>query len=184
MAGGSRATQRGEKDSEWFIVRSRRFENVIVHCVVEELVVTRCEIVEVEVIHTVPIRDGFSFPVIPAHFLPNKTLEQTAFRPVYPSWTLPSKVEPLTHPVNPNVARPTLCLPDLICDREAHGWGRPCPSLFPTYDNALRRNRETTSLLEDLAANLVAGSSGDSEMGPEVDEWIERAASGQVGMAG
>ena len=73
------------------------FENVIVHFVVEELVVTRCEIVEVEeAIHTVPIRDGFSFPVIPAHFLPNKPFKQTAFHPPYPSWTPPSEVEPLT----------------------------------------------------------------------------------------
>ena len=60
----------------------------------------------------------------------------------------------------------------------------PCLSLFshlrPMSSDAIAK---LPSPLKDLVAASVADSSVSSETKPEVNEWIEKVASGQVGKA-
>jgi hypothetical protein len=60
----------------------------------------------------------------------------------------------------------------------------PCLSLFsylrPMSSDAIAK---LPSPLKDLVAASVADSSVSSEAKPEVNEWIEKVASGQVGKA-
>ena len=61
----------------------------------------------------------------------------------------------------------------------------PCLSPFfhprPMSSDAISK---LPSLLKDLVAASVADGSVSSETKPEVNEWIEKVASGQVGQAG
>ena len=54
---------------------------------------------------------------------------------------------------------------------------------FHTYVQHPPLNREITSPLKDLTADLVVDSSGGSKMGSEVDGRIGKVVGGQVGMA-
>lgn len=61
----------------------------------------------------------------------------------------------------------------------------PCPSLLfhprLMFSGAISK---LPSPLKDLVAASVADGSVSSETKPEVNEWIEKVASGQVGQAG
>ena len=59
----------------------------------------------------------------------------------------------------------------------------PCLSLFHLRPMSSDAIAKLPSLLKDLVAASVADTSASSETKPEVNEWIEKVASGQVGKA-